>query len=900
MEEEEEDTSPMPILVSNSAPSANASRVQTTINGRYTCTVCPFKTRDNERLERHNYGHSRAVGFLCPLCTFKSESAGFLKRHVEIHGVREYPWPPVYVGISPRMNGIMEKSEREGSPTLIPIGKVLKAAHHASIPRDKIGECVSALQTGQSPSLLQLRSAPSSSLMKTAKTGEGMEKDQSISTMGWKGMGKMRGRGWRKGRMEKCIEKNCTHLSRSRTHAVIHRLQNHWKKKIVARRLCGECGVRLNGEGAKRIHRERNHRELRWSAKTVRKYGEELCGVKTRPDEIPVLIREKYACEECPYSSPVRSKLDRHQTKHKIKEDFNCQFCSFSCRNNELLQSHQRTHSYRLVDRSEMEGGGGVPTTPTPTLTTEYTVENDSPPALERAESSMGEGEEMGLVEGVGTPPILEMQVEMKEEKKRGRGGRKKDNGKMGDDGVEKRCEEEWRLIEKAVRIRNVGVIGIKRIGGESKRRYKCSFHCPFTAPTISMLWRHARHHVFTSSSGVSLLHCTECTFTTSLAPLLSSHLAMHSRARDTFPCEFCPFVGTSAPSLDDHMESTGHGVPSIPSRHSPIQDATSLQMGSSRGGKAISFNLISSQKWMKPSNEEKKLLKMMNKSKGTRDLQCPECPFSDPSPLIYNLHKKMHQDPKQPFECNVCSYSASTAEGLHHHISLHIPSDTAPLKRGSIRRRPSTESIPPGVSSFDCSSCNFRTIDQAAFHVHKLEHAQLIQQRLVTQIKRAATNGEETRKKYKSAPTTKSMKQLPCPSLKCDFVCETAAALIRHREFHGSKGPFVCHICDYAASTKQITDFHILHHHTKKPLAHLRKQAILMGKTEKMGVSSTLEEKVQLAGQVFVCNLCDSHFLEMRLLLQHWEVDHSRRGDDTACHLSLGMLPTNRVLTKA
>lgn len=57
---------------------------------------------------------------------FRSESAGFLKRHVEIHGVKEYDWPPQYVGISPGMNGIIEKNEKEGSPTLIPIGKVLK------------------------------------------------------------------------------------------------------------------------------------------------------------------------------------------------------------------------------------------------------------------------------------------------------------------------------------------------------------------------------------------------------------------------------------------------------------------------------------------------------------------------------------------------------------------------------------------------------------------------------------------------------------------------------------------------------------------------------------------------------------------------------------------------------
>lgn len=54
-------------------------------------------------------------------------------------------------------------------------------------------------------------------------------------------------------------------------------------------------------------------------------------------------------------------------------------------------------------------------------------MESDSPPALERAESSMGEGEEMPVLESVGAPPVLEMEVEMKEEKgKKNKGGRKK------------------------------------------------------------------------------------------------------------------------------------------------------------------------------------------------------------------------------------------------------------------------------------------------------------------------------------------------------------------------------------------------------------------------------------------------------------------------------------------
>ncbi|GMT28405.1 hypothetical protein PFISCL1PPCAC_19702, partial [Pristionchus fissidentatus] len=907
--EEEAEEEESPVAAVNEEPTF--ARIQATLNGKYKCGVCPFTTRDNERLERHNYGHSRGVGFLCPLCTFKSESAGFLKRHVEIHGVADFQWPPTYVGISPRLNKAMEEGEKKGPPTLLPIGKILKAAHHASIPREKIGAAVNALQSSSSQSPLLKLSQSSTvlstidSLMSTVATEVKKEENggnSPPSTIGNKR--KIRMRIKRNEKKKTCRVEGCTHSTTSRARHTIHTIVKHYKKKVVSRRLCGECGVLVNGgEGGKRVHWERRHGGLRWTRNTINRLIHERCGTTTKkryeqPDllnDAPILIRDKYQCTECPYSAPIRSRLDRHRPKHTLREGYNCKYCSFSCRSDELILTHEKIHEYRIIDRSEMKEEMSSAPTPEPSNT--LRMDTESPPALERAESSMGGGDDMPVLESNGTPPILEAEVEMRVEKR----GRKKKKVIVE---VEKKEKKEvpvqLKLIEKVIQIRNVGVIGIKRIGGISSRRYKC-IHCPFTTPFLAFLWKHSRYHLSPSPSSSSSLHrCSECTFSSSLLSVFSSHLSMHSLTRTTFPCEFCPFVGTSSDLLDDHIVSTGHGTPPI-----PVEDPTRLQMGRCRGDKPISFNLISSRKWMIPSKEEKRLLRMVNRAKNTREHHCTECPFSDPDQLMFNLHMRMHEGPKQPFECNVCSYSAASAEGLHHHISLHIPPDSIP-KRGStssraqtIRRRQSTEVIPSGVHSFDCSTCNFRTIDQAAFHVHKLEHAKHIQQRLVTQIKRAAANEENTKKKPKmKAITMKSMKQIPC--LKCDFLCETASAFVRHTEFHGSRSPFACHICDYASATKQITDFHVLHHHTKKPLAHLIKQATLMPESSKLVVDATLEDKVRLAGQIFCCQLCDRQFLEMRLLLTHWEVDHSRRGDDTACHLSLGMLPTNRILTKA
>ncbi|MCP9260433.1 Suppressor of presenilin protein 4 [Dirofilaria immitis] len=66
-------------------------------NREFACFECPFISRDQNRLQKHLVGHRRTVGFKCSLCTYMSASAGFLKRHCELHKPEIYQWPPVYI-----------------------------------------------------------------------------------------------------------------------------------------------------------------------------------------------------------------------------------------------------------------------------------------------------------------------------------------------------------------------------------------------------------------------------------------------------------------------------------------------------------------------------------------------------------------------------------------------------------------------------------------------------------------------------------------------------------------------------------------------------------------------------------------------------------------------------------
>lgn len=47
-----------------------------------------------------------------PIC--RSESAGFLRRHCELHGVKDYRWPPDYVGVpQEQLESLMAASRRK-------------------------------------------------------------------------------------------------------------------------------------------------------------------------------------------------------------------------------------------------------------------------------------------------------------------------------------------------------------------------------------------------------------------------------------------------------------------------------------------------------------------------------------------------------------------------------------------------------------------------------------------------------------------------------------------------------------------------------------------------------------------------------------------------------------------
>lgn len=123
----------------------------------------------------------------------------------------------------------------------------------------------------------------------------------------------------------------------------------------------------------------------------------------------------------------------------------------------------------------------------------------------------------------------------------------------------------------------------------------------------------------------------------------------------------------------------------------------------------------------------------------------------------MFGLHSEMHVNARRPFKCNICTYNCFNPETLHAHLSLHAP-PLSPVLAQQVRKRRSaglsstgsfnnlTTGLPKRLSStnlnaigggveiisanatnvLQCSQCNYRTVHNDRFMLHRMEHVQV------------------------------------------------------------------------------------------------------------------------------------------------------------------------------
>ncbi|VDN23204.1 unnamed protein product [Cylicostephanus goldi] len=235
----------------------------------------------------------------------------------------------------------------------------------------------------------------------------------------------------------------------------------------------------------------------------------------------------------------------------------------------------------------------------------------------------------------------------------------------------------------------------------------------------------------------------------------LEDHMVVHSEpcsAVDTGP------TPSPAPSADVLQKSDSEKSSSPDSqKQGVVEKSKDQEAAPATNGICTRSDLrkplsirVDAVKLMRPTKEVLPVLKRDNRNEERR--QCPDCPFVESDELIFKMHREMHGGRTRAYACNLCNYSCFAAEALHWHLSLHLPplspaSAMIQRRRGLGRRSFQTsDPIPLGAKHFSCTQCSFRTVSEANFVQHRQQHAQHIQQRLVTQMKRAASEEENKR----------------------------------------------------------------------------------------------------------------------------------------------------------
>uniref|UniRef100_A0A1I8A1U5 C2H2-type domain-containing protein n=1 Tax=Steinernema glaseri TaxID=37863 RepID=A0A1I8A1U5_9BILA len=476
----------------------------------------------------------------------------------------------------------------------------------------------------------------------------------------------------------------------------------------------------------------------------------------------------------------------------------------------------------------------------------------------------------------------------------------------------------------------------ISVVPASSNGVFQCR-ECPFKNDNYSRMWHHNQKH-----KKPGKYRCEKCSFQTGLSHVLRDHLWVHEdsytgnfgssdhqhgRSSSILPAT----VNNYHPSV--HKETEGHTPkeevmePSAKRRRNGLHMSASSGMITScpstppaiskqaGGGMRKNDSVVSlptygneekaEEDTFDPKNLYKNVFargKRKALDKTVKMRQCTECPYEAENETVFELHLEMHLG-HRPHKCSICSYSCFGPESLYTHLNLHAPqisSEAASVMRRYIseRRRNGTvsvEKIPIGAKNvFNCRQCNYRTLDAERFQKHQTEHVLLIQQRLMTAIKRA--NAEEPVKVAKR-PRRPSDKMLYCP--KCSFKSDTPISYTEHFERHGvGNTVYSCSVCDYGDNTQQVVVFHERNHHYDTPLTHFYKSGLLKDAAE-IEDENDLLRTVRYGNKVICCKRCSEFKChELNQLVRHWETSHVDTEEDRQRleELKLGLVPRSTV----
>ncbi|KAL3999141.1 C2H2-type zinc-finger domain family protein [Acanthocheilonema viteae] len=870
-------------------------------NREFACIECPFISRDQNRLQKHLVGHRRTNGFKCSLCTYMSMSAGFLKRHCELHKPQIYQWPPVYIG----------KRPSHITRTAVDLTKFGECKEQPGIPEDMI----------LSPLTVSLVDA------KQLLVADGPEKQSKIRCPRQKYLCGFCGRHFKSYtlRLLHCIIKHSEHIAKEKyksllrerlniccsavdtmketedkcsisaqtTHHCSHcpftckqksRLFRHENKHIIkAEHQCKHCTFSCRSTIVLTQHL-RLHQRI-----------PKLFQMPGRPKDLhaneKAVSTKVEKCSECPYTSRHICDLRTHAQMHIGKREFACGQCTYSTKRSHVLDAHLQLHI------AEKE----IITTVSNTVRKGEDFRNHS--VLRRHGKIVGErsGHQLSSMYMCRWCPYQTRicATLFVHHRNHLRNSRLRCENCTFSTSIETKFRDHLKLHPPTEVLSNTSPnksVVSKKLAKLPSSEYSCQ-ECPFTCNGYGKFWHHKQKHRKTSR-----FQCDLCSYSVGSNFCLAKHRQSHKN-HDS-PENYCTKMEKFIVMKNYYSEEiSAHGMEIVEDvvkeKNCVVNSADELWLNCRKDSKTYKFNLsriASKLPSFKAANDAESI---------SKTFRCKHCPYFGTDEVLFKYHEEMHVGRRQ-YCCNMCTYSSFCPISLHGHLNLHFPSLpsrwTAKNKKRLLKHRyhQSPETIPSDAKVHHCSICPYKTAYEDRFQQHRLHHALHLQQRLTTSIKRAAQNISEPFIRLKiRRPEKHSDRQFTCS--RCSFRCGTIIAYNTHSEKHGAKSFFKCELCDYSSETKNIVDFHVATHHLDIPISFFYKKAIMNSNESQIKLNDDIECK-KYPQQMLSCCRCDYRTFVIVEFTHHWEQMHCNRtqkGDRRITEeLRMDMMHSNWIRT--
>lgn len=556
--------------------------------------------------------------------------------------------------------------------------------------------------------------------------------------------------------------------------------------------------------------------------------------------------RETNFCPHCPYKSKHNCDMKAHLKMHVERRKFACRHCTYSTMRQNALIAHEKLHQVNITDKGACRRVKWI-----------YAKEN--------GKRSAHLGCQMRILRSgwhFYRCSIVECGAEFAFCSELVRHSRhhhfawwKKKNGIVGWALSTKnlvrcticgfRTTLEMRMRDHEAVHQNDECKNVRSVGGV----FNCR-DCPYSTANYAKFWNHRQKHKRTNR-----FSCSLCSFSSGSIQCYIEHSKLHGISK----IETGETVDKTIKNIKmEAIEMDGNIIETLgddANKLSPaLVSASSTSLHHLSSGDLPTFRKHKFQEQfgaiVPVIAQLKKNVNLINETDSSSSASfknnarsCMECPYKTSDKVLLKLHLQMHKRGGiRPYSCNLCTFRCFSAESLHSHLSLHSRSFTSNVDKNDDKQQ---HSLKTSSSRFyQCSQCNFKCVELDSFLLHRKEHVQLLQQRLMTIIKRSANdNGLVKENKPRFSRSARSDKQHFCT--KCSFRCDSIQAFSLHMEHHQTNngcqsGIFSCSICDYNSNTKNVVIFHEKNHHLDVPLTSLCQRIELQKEEKNKQISSS------------------------------------------------------------